>query len=147
MTKVLFPVVAALLSLCIGSARADEAANGAIKKLFQDDVLAFHAADIEAFDGMWSEDAIYADHQTGERTLGRERILADIKQAFAQDPNIKLSGQVAHLHLLADNVVCIQYEIAVTNTSAQPDLYRFTSIAKRLNEKWQLHFGRRVPGC
>ena len=145
MRKYLACLMIAVAFFSAATMKAQESKDDAVKKLFSEYVLAFNAGDVTAMERMWSDDAIYVDHQTGERTTGRETIVADLKAAFANNPDLKLSGKVTHLNFLSDDIVNVQGEVAVTSGDQPPVLYRYTSIAKRQDTGWRLHLVEEFP--
>lgn len=145
MTKFALCLMVVLSSGSMGFAQTGESTETAVKQLFHDYVLAFNAADFEAMASKWSQNAVYVDHSTGERTVGRDAIISDLKEAIAANASLRLSGSISHLTKLDEDLVSVQGDVSLSMGASPPSLYRFTSIVKRRENVWEWKMVEEFP--
>lgn len=139
--RIIVCAVAALLAVA-SQGFADEAE---VRKLIQDYVLAFNARELAKVESAWAPDAVFVDHASGERTEGREQIMADIKAAFAAIPNLKLAGSIESVTKIQDDVFNIHGTVSLTSGDDEPIVTDFSAIAARKDSHWFLRTMDEMP--
>jgi uncharacterized protein (TIGR02246 family) len=130
-TKFAFPVL--LVALITSELRADEAA---IRKAITAYAEAFNNKDLKAVSAMWAAQASHTDRETGERTEGREAIVADIAADFKENPKSRLSGRVDRIRLIKPDVASIEGQTTFATPDEEPTVSTFTAIVINEKGKW-----------
>ena len=130
------PLIALMLLFFSTSATFSMGNEGELKQFVTSYVEAFNTGKAEEAAKFWAEDAVHTDEITGEKTVGREAILSDLKQAFADAPGVKMSGKLGSVQLITENVVKIEGEVSVERGDEAPSLATFTAILIRKDGQW-----------
>lgn len=108
-----------------------------IRKMLDAYVLAFNKQDAQAVATYWAENAAHEDLETGERTDGREAIVADIKASFEESPDIRLVGQIEHVRMIKPDVAQVDGTTSVgTLDDEAPAVSRFAAILVKQDNQW-----------
>jgi ketosteroid isomerase-like protein len=123
----------AVIALFVHSVSADEAeVHEAIKKY----VAAFNSQDVATIKSMWAANATHVDHQLGERTDGRDEIVADIAAVFKANAQLLLSGNVNHVRLIKEGVASIDGEVIISDGQSEPAANQFNAILLKEGSQW-----------
>ncbi len=98
-------------------------------------VTAFNSKDIGKVESLWSENAVYVDHQSGERTVGRSQIVDDIKTVFASQAAPILAGSVEHVRVIKDDVASVDGDV-VLSIGDERLVTKFSAILLKQNGSW-----------
>ncbi len=97
---------------------------------------AFNQKDFEKAAAIWSEDASYINRETGEKTVGREAIRADLQVAFAERPGERLMGRIDSIDLITPEVARVQGETTLSSPDVEPQVAGFSGIFVKQDGKW-----------
>lgn len=78
-----------------------------VRSRFNEYLAAFNESDADRVGSFWTADAVSVDSGTGERTIGREALVASLKEFFAESPGAKLAGEVQHARLPRPGVAIV----------------------------------------
>ncbi|QDT02469.1 hypothetical protein K227x_08460 [Rubripirellula lacrimiformis] len=133
-----------LLSLPVfgGSAVGDDAV---VRQAISDYVDAFNRNDWQAVGAMWSEDGSHVDRESGERTVGRDAVMADIHAAVQQRPDTKLAGTVDHLRQIRPDVYSVVGTIEVQSADLPQSVSDFSAILVNEDSKWVIDSIEETP--
>ena len=92
----------------------------AVKATFGEYAAAFNTKDAEKVASFWAEDSTYLDRETGERTNGRDAIVADIAEAFAARPKARLLGRIANVRFIKSDVASTTGQVSVGSPDEEP---------------------------
>ncbi len=128
-----------LISFCLvasslGRAIADESA---IREAIKSYVTAFNKKDLGSIEKLWTENAVYVDHQTGERTQGRAAIIKDIKDVFESTSVLNLAGSIENIGMLKDDVATVDGEVMLS-LGSEPIVNKFSAIMLKQNDGWAI---------
>lgn len=133
MTMPRLALLAALLSCLVTSSSAGEED---IKLMLEKYVTAFNDSDAEALTTLWAPNGVYTNQDTGERTEGRDAIIADLKAAM--EAGGRLSGQLTAFRQISDDAAQIEGEATVALPDLDPVRSRFLGIAVRQDGAWKI---------
>src|SRR6056297_1615960 len=85
----------------VATVDADEAA---VRKTLSDYVDVFNQRATDKVAEFWTENGTHTDRVTGERTVGREAIQADMAEVLAQPSGMKLSAQIRGIKFITADV-------------------------------------------
>lgn len=108
----------------------------AVRQALQDYVAAFNKQDLETVTAFWSENATHVDTETGERTEGRNAILADVKTSFSDQPDLRLLGQVEKVRMIKADVAQVTGQTTISSPDSDPIESRFSAILVMKEDKW-----------
>jgi uncharacterized protein (TIGR02246 family) len=128
---------AASPSLPAQSNRAD--AEKAIRANSEAYLEAFNAADVDALAGLWAEDAISTNHETGRQIQGREAIAAAFKQSFAQETKPRLEATIQTVRFLTDDVAIEEGAATLVLPGSPPQLSDYSAILILRDGHWLIH--------
>lgn len=110
-----------------------------VRKTLTGYVEAFNQHDADAIGGLLTEVAQHIDRESGQRTEGRQAILADLKDTFEQAPSIFLSGRVDRIRMIQPAIAQAEGEtLVVGGTDPQPIGTRFSAILVKNDEGWKI---------
>ncbi len=99
---------------------------------------AFNEQDLEAVAGMWAEDAVHIDQQTGEQTDGREAITADIAIVFDNPLKTHITGEVESVRLVSPAVATVRGTITTAIPDEDPETSQYTAVLVNQDNTWRL---------
>jgi uncharacterized protein (TIGR02246 family) len=99
---------------------------------------AFNRQDIESVAGMWSENAVHVDLQTGEQTEGREAIKSDLADVFDAPAKTRIAGTVESVRAVSADVVHVRGEVLIAIPDQDPSTVRFSGILVKRDGHWQI---------
>lgn len=150
-----------LFALTCGSASSQESAepigsepppgNGSITNEIQDRFAGyldtFNTNDAEAVGAYWSEEAVSVDQETGERSRGREAIVAGFKELFTTSSGVRLTGQVNEVRRLDSDVTIAEGIVTLSTAESEPTRSAFTAVLVKQGGKWLLEssYERALP--
>ena len=114
---------------------ADEAA---VRKMIGAYAEAFNQRQIDAVAGFWTENGVHVDHETGERTEGRDAIRDDIAVVFEERPDTRIFGSVDQVRMIKPDVATVKGNVTVTSSDADPSETDFSAIAVSQDGKWMI---------
>jgi len=107
-----------------------------IKQMLENYVTAFNESDADALTKLWAPNSVYTNQDTGERTEGRDAIVADLK--VAMEAGGRLSGQLTAFRQISDDAAQIEGEATVALPDLDPIRSRFLGIAVRQAGEWKI---------
>lgn len=107
-----------------------------VRKELQEYVRVFNQRDPFAIAPFWTNDAVSVQEETGERSEGRDAILADFKQFFSDYPQAQLSGSVEHVRKLGADVAIAEGRLTLVTGDGQPSQSAYTAVLQRENNRW-----------
>src|SRR5690606_36046252 len=128
-------------------ARAQESATAtvqtggepsAVEDFLKSYTAAFNSGDAGQLSELWCEDATWESDVTGERAAGREAILADFADFFAQNSGAKLTGTVDSKQEVGEGVVCLDGQTTLMLPGVEPMLGTYHAVLKSSGGKWPL---------
>lgn len=126
----LWAVLLTSLSTCLSAGEED------IKLMLEKYVTAFNDADAESLTTLWAKNGVYTNQDTGERTEGRDAIIADLKAAM--EAGGKLSGELTAFRQISDNAAQIEGEATVALPDLDPVRSRFLGIVVMQDNAWKI---------
>jgi uncharacterized protein (TIGR02246 family) len=120
----------------VAPARADEAE---LRQTIANYVDAFNRQDMSAIAGMWTTDATHIDRNSGERTEGRDAIVAEISAALQAQPDIKLAGSVDRIRPVTADVFAVEGGIEFETEELGLVSNDYTAILVQRDGKWLIH--------
>lgn len=130
---VLFGLAAATL--------ADESASpadGAIRVAAEAYVAAFNQHDAATLGQLWSEQAVYVDRTTGERSTGRAEIQAAIAEVFQTNPDIRLQFDAGSVRFIRPDVAQAEATATLLIPDADPQVVGVSAIYVKTGDAWLL---------
>ena len=109
----------------------------AVRQTLESYVKTFNDHDAESVIGYWLEDAVHHDRETGERTVGRDAIAEDLRNAFDESLRSQLSGTVERVHFITPDVAKVDGETVFSQVDAEPSRSAFSAILVRRDGKWK----------
>jgi len=130
-------------ALCAAIALAQDAPKPAAETDAVRDALkaygtAFNKNDAKAVAALWSPQGVYLDHETGERTVGRDAIQADLTELFKDHAGARISSDVDNIRLLTSTVAVANGRTTVSYAGSDPEISAFSAILTKQGEKWLL---------
>ena len=101
-------------------------------------VEAFNKQDLVVVTKMWMENASHVDRESGERTEGREAILADVAESFKSRPELRLTAHVDHVRLIRPDVACVEGQTCVVAPDEDPAVSNFLAILVKQDGAWRI---------
>lgn len=101
-------------------------------------VKAFNSHDVEAVSKMWAPNAVHLDLQLDEETIGRDEIVADLKEAFELSPELKISGKIDHVKMIRDDIASVNGIVTVSSGSSDPSSSQFSAILVKQADGWAI---------
>ena len=101
-------------------------------------VEAFNKQDLVVVTKMWMENASHVDRESGERTEGREAILADVAESFKSRPELRLTAHVDHVRLIRPDVACVEGQTSVVAPDEDPAVSNFLAILVKQDGAWRI---------
>jgi uncharacterized protein (TIGR02246 family) len=98
----------------------------------------FNDRSVDELAAMWSEDAVHFDRETGQRTLGRQAIRADLAATFESAPSIRIAGEIDEIKRITPSVANVQGVLRTTVMDEPPTEAVFSVILVKHAEGWQI---------
>ncbi len=130
-----------LFSTCV-ICRADEEE---IREAIKEYVAAFNEKNLEAIAKLWTADATHVDHELGERTVGRNQIIADIKQAFESESTLRLSGAIDTIRMIKSDVAIVEGKVSISDGPSEPTSSKFTAVLVKEDDHWAISSLEEMP--
>jgi uncharacterized protein (TIGR02246 family) len=128
-----------LALLAGGVARAQEADDvAAIRQRIESYVAAYNRQDAAAVAELWSEDAVYVNHQTGERIHGRAAIAAMFQSLFQSGEASQLSVTVEAIRLITADVAIEDGAAEIVTAAGEVENSTYTAVHVKKDGDWFL---------
>ncbi len=133
-----------LCSALLGRLPADEPAaqpspdEAAIRKSVKAYVEAFNKHDAKALADMWSPDAVYLNHVTGEEVVGRDAIAKQFVEMFKNDPEVKLTAVTESVQFISPNVAEERGNSTITLPKGEPEEIPYSAVYVKRDGQWLL---------
>lgn len=108
-------------------------------------VAAFNQNDPAAVAGHWAENGVYVDRETGERTKGRERLLADFQQLFQDHAGAHLAVELTGSRLITPGVAAVEGFATAVLPGEEPSTTDFSAILLKQQGRWLLESVQESP--
>jgi uncharacterized protein (TIGR02246 family) len=115
------------------SVHADEAA---VRQTLSDYVGVFNAKAADKVAEFWTENGTHTDRETGQRTVGRDAIQADMAKVLSELSDTKLSATVDSVRFITPDVARVEGETMLSTIGIEPIVSGFSAIVVRQNDKW-----------
>ena len=116
----------------------NDADETAIRAAGQEYLKAFRARDAEALARMWSPEAVYVNRLTGEQSIGREAIAAELTAIFKEVKDLSMSLDVLSIDFVSPNVAVEQGVATYSTSGDQPEVINYSAVYVRRDGKWLL---------
>jgi uncharacterized protein (TIGR02246 family) len=110
--------------------------NEAVQKVFQNYIVAFNKNDAKAVADFWTKDSIYVNRENGQRTEGRENILADMQKLFKEHPKVQLSIDSNKIRFIKPDVASAEGQVTVIYPDDDPSTTIFTTLLVKNDSSW-----------
>jgi uncharacterized protein (TIGR02246 family) len=121
-----------------GTPPASGSESSGVEDFLKSYTAAFNTGDAAQLGELWCEDATWESAVTGERAAGREEILADFADYFAENTGAKLTGTVDSKQEVVEGVVCLDGQTTLMLPGAEPVLGTYHAVLKADGGKWRL---------
>ena len=131
-----------LLALSGISAYGDEPGKATPEELIRqrlgDYLTAFNAEDSQKIASLWSENGVFTNLSTGEKTEGRKQIIADLDQFFADNENTLLTAEISRFKQLTENVIQVVGNTRLQLTDGTVESSNFEILFSKGDESWKV---------
>lgn len=127
---------------------ADEKAEAPVREMLDAYVAAFNKGDSTAIGEQWREDGVYIDRATGEKTKGREAIVASLADTFSQAKKLRLQVTVSEIRFLTPDVAQVEGVATISAADVDPFVTNVSAIALKsagAKPAWQLSSVEEIP--
>lgn len=133
--------LAAMLSLFCPNTLAQEAAvaapeTDAVSQRLAAYLDAFNTGDADAVGAFWSADAVSLDEESGERSTGREAIVAEFEEFFEESPGARLTGSVGSVRTPRPGLAIAEGTVSLFTPDSEPTESAFTAVMVEENGQW-----------
>lgn len=125
----------AAIAMAQDAAKPDADAN-AVRDTLKAYGTAFNKNDAQGVAALWAPQGVYVDHETGERTVGRAAIQADLQALFKEHAGARIVAEVANVRLLTSNVAMADGITTVDIPGSDPEISSFSAILTKQADKW-----------
>jgi uncharacterized protein (TIGR02246 family) len=98
---------------------------------------AFNQQQLDKVSEYWSPAATHIDRATGERTEGRDAIVADIQEAFASNAPPRIAGEITHVRVLSPTIALVHGTTSILSTTSEPVRSNFSAVMTAAGDRWQ----------
>jgi uncharacterized protein (TIGR02246 family) len=140
-------VLTSPLILC-GLLVADDKAEAPLREMLDAYVAAFNKGDSAAVGEHWRADGVYIDRATGEKTKGREAIVASLSDTFSRPEKLRLQLRVSEIRFITPEVAQLEGVATMSAADVDPFVTNVSAIAlKSEGDKaaWQLSSVEEIP--
>jgi uncharacterized protein (TIGR02246 family) len=141
-TNIRFWLPVVVVTFVSTAVRADEPA---VRQAVASYIEAFNKQDLKTLTGMWAAEGTHTDRETGERTEGRDAIVADIATAFKEHPNARLAGRIDRVRLIKPDVASIEGQTSIGAPDEDPTVSTFSAILINEDGKWLIDSVEELP--
>jgi uncharacterized protein (TIGR02246 family) len=128
-----------LLAAGAAGALADEMDEAnAIRQRIESYVAAYNQQDAGAVADLWSEDAVYVSHETGERIQGRAAIAAMFQSLFQSGDASQLSVTVEAIRLITPDVAIEDGTAEIVSAEGEAQNSTYTAVHVKKDGVWFL---------
>jgi uncharacterized protein (TIGR02246 family) len=128
-----------LLAAGAAGALADEVEEAnAIRQRIEGYVAAYNAQDAGAVAELWSEGAVYVNHETGERIQGRAAIAAMFQSLFQNGEASQLSVTVDAIRLITADVAIEDGAAEIVSADGETQHSTYTAVHVKKDGVWFL---------
>jgi uncharacterized protein (TIGR02246 family) len=112
-------------------------AEAAVRAVLSDYVTAFNRGDVEALGAKWTEQGVFVNESSGERTVGRDAIEQNLAALLIQEESdLTLGGRVDVVRFIRPDVAQISGHAVTVRPGEEPSDSTFTAILVRNGRKW-----------
>lgn len=108
----------------------------AIRQSAANYVEAFNHQDAAAIAALWTSEAVYTNPRTGDETVGRKAIEAELAGIFADSKDSKLEVAVESVQFVSPNVAIEQGTARVVRPSEEPDETTYSAVHIKSGGQW-----------
>jgi uncharacterized protein (TIGR02246 family) len=101
-------------------------------------IVTFNGHDPAKLAALWTENAVYVDKTTGQRTEGRAELTADFAKLFAAMPDVVLSGDVEGIRAIGDDVAMVDGVSRTIAPGIEPSVSAFSAVFVKREGRWLL---------
>jgi uncharacterized protein (TIGR02246 family) len=116
-----------------------------VREAFAVYLKAFQDRNAAALAGLFAEAGALID-DSGTATRGRVAIRQQYAESFAADPTLKVEAALESIRFLTPDVVQVDGTAKLTAPDVQPTSSRFSALAVKKGDKWQIAEVRDYPG-
>jgi uncharacterized protein (TIGR02246 family) len=118
------------------SAIAPKPETTAIESFIRGYVDAFNKNQPEAVTSCWTPQCEYVDRETGERTVGRDAIRADMQKLFKENPGAKISVELGSVRFIRSDVAAIEGKSTAYFPKSDPNATAFSAVLVKEGDRW-----------
>lgn len=112
------------------------AAEAAVRAVLSDYVTAFNRGDVEALGSKWTEQGVFVNESSGERTVSRDAIVQNLAALIEEESDLTLGGRVDAVRFIRPDVAQISGHAVTVRPGEEPSDSTFTAILVRDGRKW-----------
>jgi uncharacterized protein (TIGR02246 family) len=136
-TLVLVTALASTCGVALAAEERDEAT--AIQQRAEAYVAAYNEHDSAALAGLWAEDAVYINRDTGEPIEGRAAIRQMFENLFSSGEASRLSVSIQSIRLITPEVAVEDGTAEITPAGGEPTTSTYTAIHVKKDGLWYLN--------
>jgi uncharacterized protein (TIGR02246 family) len=137
-----FSFLVLFAALAPATATPDEAA---IRKAVEAYAEALNKRDLKTIAVMWAAAGTHTDRETGERTEGRDAIVAEIEAALKANPNLRLVARVDRVRMIRPDIASIEGQTQIGGTGEEASESTFSAIFVGQDGKWLIDSIEETP--
>jgi uncharacterized protein (TIGR02246 family) len=141
MVRILLTIMFAVSSCAV--IRAEETdrlavEEAAIRQAVEAYVVAFNQGDAKSLAELWTPNAVYTNHFTGEEVTGRAAIQEQFAQVFAGVKGLKLEATTHSIQFVSPNVAVEHGTARLLHPEEAPEESRYTAVFVKRDDTWLL---------
>lgn len=117
-------------------ASAPKGDAAAIESFIRGYIDAFNKNQAEAVTAFWTPQCEYVDRETGERTVGREAIRADMEKLFKENPGAKIGVELGAVRFIRPDVATIEGKSTAYFPKSDPNSTAFSAVLVKDGDRW-----------
>lgn len=111
-------------------------AKEAVQQLFQAYTQAFQRNDAKAVAALWTENCVYTDRPSGDRSEGRKAIQSDMAQLFKDHPKARLVVDFTSVRFIKPEVAAVEGRASLLFADQDPSVTTFSALVVKQDSGW-----------
>ncbi len=109
-----------------------------VRQQLSEYLTAFNDEDSKKIASLWSENSVFTNLSTGEKTEGREQIISDLKQFFADNENALLTAETSSFKQLGESVIQVTGNTRLQLDDGTVESTNFEVLFTKENKIWKI---------
>lgn len=124
-----------------------EASLASVRERISQYVATFNEHNADEIGSFWTDDCVWTNEQTGERTSGRETLVQEFARFFQENEGARLTGDVEEARLIRPDVCVVEGQATLFLPDADPNVSAFTAVLVKEGDQWLISSSheRNVP--